>query len=88
MKGMENFAGQQIKDRIDPYNHEIAYNELMYNYDFDPEDRPCVYPNDSYHKYVFPQNKNFGNLYGGAQTAGGQAYDADWSNSACTNFLG
>lgn len=78
----------QQKERIDPFNLEVNYQEQQFAYDFDPEDRPCVYPNDSFAKFLYPENKNFKHFYGGEQSAGGQAFDADWSNVACTNYLG
>ena len=59
----------------------------IFDYDFDAEDRPCVYPEQSYAKHVFPNNKNFGNLYGSESNAGGQPND-DFQNVACTNYLG
>ena len=43
----------------------------MFDYDYDPEDRPCIYPNDSYAKHAYPENINYKALYGGEQTSGG-----------------
>jgi hypothetical protein len=36
----------------------------MYDYDFDPSDRPCVYPNESYSKNLYSVNKSYTNIYG------------------------
>ena len=60
----------------------------MYDYDYDAEDRPCMYPNDSYSKLAYPENITPFNLYGAEQTAGGQAFIEEWNTVACTNFLG
>ena len=76
--------GQIVKERIDPLNFEVNYNEQYVDYDFDPEDRPCVYPNDSFAKHIFPPNKTFNNIYGKE----GQGFDPDWTSAACTNFMG
>ena len=84
---MYNRRIPQEREQIDPYNLELNYNEQYYDYDFDPEDRPCVYPNDSFAKHLFPANKSFVNIYGSEQKAGGQAFDPDWEAS-CTNFMG
>lgn len=72
------------KERIDPLNFEINYNEQQVDYDFDPDDRPCVYPNDSYAKHIFPPNKTMTNIYG----AEGQNYDPDWTSAVPTSFMG
>lgn len=57
-KNMQVFENQQ-KERIDPFNTLMNYQQTMYDYDYDPEDRPCMYPNDSYSKYAFPENINY-----------------------------
>ena len=67
---------------------QVNYQETFYDYDYDPDDRPCVYPNDSYSKVVFPENNQFRSLYGSEQNAGGQYLYPDWNNAACTTFLG
>lgn len=76
------------REQIDPYNLEINYDEQFKDYDFDAEDRPCAYPNDSFAKNLYPPNKNFFNIYGSESNAGGQAFDPDWDSGACTNFMG
>ena len=43
----------------------------MADYDFDPEDRPAVYPNDSFAKNLYPENTIYRDLYGSEQNAGG-----------------
>ena len=78
----------QNEEKIDPFNLEVNYQEQQFVYDFDSEDRQCVYPHESYAKHMYPINKNYGNLYGSENNAGGQSFDADWNQVACTNYLG
>lgn len=88
LQGQMGGMDQQIKERIDPFNLHINYQEQQFDYDFDPEDRPCVYPNDSNAKFMYPENTTYRHLYGGENSAGGQAYDADWQNVVTSNYLG
>lgn len=53
----------------------------MYDYDFDPDDRPCVYQHESYAKWMYPPNKSFDYLYG-------NHWEPDWTNATCTSFIG
>ena len=69
-------------------NFEVNYQELYQDYDFDQEDRPCVYPEESYSKYLFSNNQNFSNIYSNESSCGGQAYKEDWKDVCCTNYLG
>ena len=84
---MARYTPPDEYDKIDPYNFEINYQEY-FPYDFDVEDRPCVYPNDSYSKYCFPENQSFRSMYSSEQSAGGQPLDKDWESVVCSNFLG
>ena len=85
----QQFGQEQApKEKIDSLNFELNYHLNQFEYDYDPEDRPCVYPEQSYAKHIYPINNSYTNLYGSEQSAGGQAYDAEWNSVACTNFLG
>lgn len=49
--------GTNQREKIDPYNYEVHYDELQNDYDFDPNDRPTVYPSNTYAKHIYPANK-------------------------------
>jgi hypothetical protein len=59
----------------------------MSDFDFDPADRPTVYPSSTYSKYIFPQNQGFANIYGDEQNAGGQMLDREWQTGVCSHLL-
>ena len=89
MPGMfHNQQQQHQREKIENFNFDINYKELQQDYDFDMEDRPCVYPHHSYSKHIYSDNKNFSNIYSNESSAGGQAYQEDWKQVSCTNFLG
>ena len=76
MQNMNNIipnpeASRAPRPYLDHHKQEINYQEQHFDYDFDPEDRPCVYPEHSYAKYIYPNNKSFVNLYGSESNAGG-----------------
>ena len=85
---MGQIDAQETKDKIDPYNAQINYQETQFEQEFDPADRPCVYPHHSFAKYVYPENTFFKSIYGSELNSGGQTFEADWNNVCTTNYLG